>query len=278
MVGAIAAILIIPSVRENEELKKIGYEQATISKKEIKEGKKLTLKQTIKLCLKQKNFIVYMIAYLAHMVMATFMLGSVPYWVKYIVGTNDADAETIASAGLLLGVLVSIPLWMWVGNKYGNRKAYIFGSGLSSMGLLVFFFFATDLIGAFVMTMILGFGISSVWTLLYPAYSDVIDEITLKTKQRQEGVYTGIRTLFGRLPLVLQGFLFGLIHILTGFDASLPAGVSTQTELAKWGIRLHMSFIPFIFYLIAFFLMWKLYDLDSKKLLNIKKQLKESGL
>lgn len=278
ILGVIAAIIIIPSMKENKELRELEMANLEMMEEMSKKGEKNSFWTTIKICFKEKNFIVYMIAFLGHIVMQTLMLASLPYWVKYIIGTGDTDVETIASSALIIGVLIGIPIWTKIGNKLGNRKAYIYGAGLSSIALLVFFLIAVDLVTAFIVTIFLGFGISAIWTLLYPAYSDVIDEITLKTKQRQEGFYTGIRTVFGRLPIVIQGVVFGIIHLLTGFNPGADPGTTTQTELAKWGIRIHMSFVPFLFYIVAFFLVWKFYDLKPDKMLDIKKQLKDLNL
>jgi GPH family glycoside/pentoside/hexuronide:cation symporter len=278
ILGIIAAIIIIPGMRENKELRDIELASLELMNEMSKKGEKNSFLQTIKVCFKNKNFIVYMMAFLGQIVMQTLMLASLPYWVKYIVGTDNADVETVASSALIIGVLVGIPIWTLIGNRAGNRKAYIYGAGLSSIGLLIFFIFAVNLVNAFIVTTFLGFGISAIWTLLYPAYSDVIDEITLNTGQRQEGLYTGIRTVFGRLPIVIQAIVFGMVHLLTGFNPNAPAGTGTQTELAKWGIRIHMSLVPFIFYVVAFFLVWKYYDLKPDKMASIKEQLKSLGL
>lgn len=109
---------------------------------------------------------------------------------------------------------------------------------------------------------------------MYPCFSDVIDEIVVKTGKRQEGIYTGIRTFFGRLSIVVQAISIAVVHEITSF---IP-GAEIQTDLALWGIRVILALIPMIFYIVAFFFMWKVYDLTPEKVQKIQVQLKELNL
>jgi Na+/melibiose symporter-like transporter len=99
------------------------------------------------------------------------------------------------------------------------------------------------------------------WTLLYPTFSDVIDEIVAKTEVREEGIYYGFRTFIGRFSIVIQALTFGIIHYITFFDPT----ATTQILFAQWGINIGMFAVPAIFYFIGFILMWKVYDLKPQK-------------
>ena len=112
------------------------------------------------------------------------------------------------------------------------------------------------------------------WSLMYPTFSDVIDEIVVKTGYREEGLYYGLRRLFSRLSIVIQALTFGIIHPLTNFN---PDSV-TQSIPAQWGIMIGMLAIPAIFYMLGFLCMWKIYDLKPKEVQIIKDKLKELDL
>jgi GPH family glycoside/pentoside/hexuronide:cation symporter len=112
------------------------------------------------------------------------------------------------------------------------------------------------------------------WTLIYATFSDVIDEIVIKTGKREEGIYYGFRTFIGRFSIVIQAITFGIIHPLTSFNAE----ASIQPVQAQWGINIGMFAVPALFYLIGFLFMWKVYDLRPKKVSENKVKLKETNL
>jgi GPH family glycoside/pentoside/hexuronide:cation symporter len=56
--------------------------------------------------------------------------------------------------------------------------------------------------------------------------------------------------------------VFALCHRLTGYNSASGA---VQTELAKWGITLHMGAIPGIFFLLAALMFWRLNTLNPEK-------------
>jgi melibiose permease len=109
---------------------------------------------------------------------------------------------------------------------------------------------------------------------MYPCFSDVIDEIVIKTAARKEGIYTGIRTFFGRLSNIIGPAIIMVVHISTGFVAGAP----TQTGSALFGIRVIMGLVPMIFYIVSFLLMWRVYDLTPQKLEEIQETLESSEL
>jgi Na+/melibiose symporter-like transporter len=112
------------------------------------------------------------------------------------------------------------------------------------------------------------------WSLLYPCFADVIDEIVVKTQKRNEGIYYGFRTFIGRFSIVIQAATFGIVHTVTHFDATSP----TQIPMALWGIRIHSALIPALFYFLGFLAMWLVYDLTPAKTRMIKEQLLELKL
>lgn len=259
-------IFMIPGMKEDKEMIKHSIE---ISEKS---GKNKTYAQTLKFAFRQKNFITYLMVYLAQMVLFTVLLASLPYIVRYILNINP-DIEIIISAAVLLGGLASVPLWMKIGRKYGNRIGYLWGTLLTSL-LLLFMLLVFNLIYAIVFAALIGIAMGGTWTLMYPTFADVFDEIVLKTGVRNEGTLVGIRTFFGRLSIVIQAVGFVIIHNLTGFIAESPI----QTIEAQWGIRFQTALIPFIFYFIAFLLIWKIYDLKLEKVKSIQADLLKLNL
>ncbi|MBN2154487.1 MAG: MFS transporter [Candidatus Lokiarchaeota archaeon] len=267
------ALLIIPGMREDEATKQRQWELIQEEQVLKKEGKKESYWNSLLFSLKQKNFMSYIIFFLGHMVMTSLMLGSLPFWIEDILDSTNAEIETYVSAALLIGVILSVPIWTWVARKLGNRKAFILGGLASTVWLFEFFFFADNLISGIIITFFLGISISAMWTLMYPGLSDVLDEIAVKTGKRNEGIFVGIRTFFGRFAIVIQAVAIGVIHNITGYDPELPA-----TLIVQWGVRIHMSLVPALFYLLGTILMICMYNLTKEKVEDIKKELSRLNL
>jgi Na+/melibiose symporter-like transporter len=200
------------------------------------------------------------------------MLASLPYWLQYVLGIDDPFAETIILLGFLLASVASSPIWVRVARKYGNRVGYMCGTGGTAINLIITLFISMFIPGFFAVMIgiaLIGFTMGATWTLIYATFSDVIDEIIVETKERDEGIFYGFRTFFGRLSIVILALTFGIIHPLTNFN---PKSL-TQPIQAQWGISFGMFVVPAIFYFIGFLFMWKIYDLKPPKVDKIKKEL-----
>jgi GPH family glycoside/pentoside/hexuronide:cation symporter len=274
IVTIICFILALFSFHGMKEDKELIDRQLRILE-EVKE--KISFWKTLNYAMKNKNFIAYAIAYMGHQVMAMMMLASLPYWNKYIIGSSDPEIETVLAAGFLIAVLISVPLWSYIGRKYGNKKAFMMGTLLSTF-LFIPMFFISDLILSTIFIALIGIGIGAIWVLMYPCFSDVIDDIVIQTEKRQEGAYTGLRTFFGRFPIVFQAIAFAIVHPLTGYRAGAPPGPTSQTLLAQFGIRLLMVGIPMVFYFLGFIIIWKVYNLDKETVLKNTEFLKQKHL
>jgi GPH family glycoside/pentoside/hexuronide:cation symporter len=261
MIGLISAFLMVPGMREDQELRERALK--VVESREME----LSFFKTMKFALKQKNFIVYLVAYLATIILMVFMLSSVYFMVRYIL-KMPAEVEIYVLATFLLGVLISVPLWVRLSRSLGNRKMYIWGCGLTAIALIPFLLISS-LVLVMIFAFLLGVSASALWTLMYPTFSDVIDEVVEKTGKRQEGTYFGIRTFIGRLSIVLQAIVFAVVHELTNY---VP-GAETQTPSAIWGIRIIMALIPMVFFIIAFFLMLKVYDLSLDRVKETQNKL-----
>ena len=118
---------------------------------------------------------------------------------------------------------------------------------------------------------VLGIGLGGVLTMLSPIFGDVVDESVVKTKQRNEGLFGGIRFFVTNFSRVIMAIILAVVHELTGFiEAS-----DTQPIAAITGIKLHTGFIPAIIMLLGVIVFWKFYDITPEKAIQIKEKLKE---
>ena len=258
-------LTMIPGHKESRKLR----ERYTL---EDQSKQKVSFLKTLKILVSHKNFMVVMIVFLMDSIIGAALTASIQYIAKYIL-LSETNSILIL-AGFILGALGSLAPWLILSQKMkNNRKMLIIGVFFNTIFLLPFMF-VNGLIAFTIAALLLGIGGGALRIGTNPVIGDTVDELTLKTGQHIEGSFMGVYTFFLRFALIVQGFMFAIVHELTGFDQfSL-----TQTELAQFGIRLHTALIPMILTLIGLVIFVLFYDLKPEKTKEIKEKLKELNL
>jgi Na+/melibiose symporter-like transporter len=257
--------LMYPGVKEDEKMR---------SRLEVMEPKKeqKSFFQSLKFAFKQKNFIIYLIAYLCFQSFVLILMGSLPYYAPFVL-KGSAEVESLLSIGFLVGSLVSIGLWTYLVGKYGNKSIFIVGF-LFTGTILIPFLFLNNIIISFIIMILVGVGVGAIWIAIYPIYGDVIDEIVVKMEKREEAIFFGIRVFFARVSIIIQAITFALVHFMTGFNPEQ----SIQSPSALLGIRMQVALIPMLILYLGGLLFWRYYDLSSSRIEDIKLKLKELPL
>jgi len=229
--------------------------------------------KSLRIALKQKNFLAFVITYALYQTLTNLMVGSLAFLVRYVL-REEAGSQMLLSIGFLIGSLVSIPLWIKLAHKSNDNRKILLIAGIALTCVNIPLIFIDSLIGMIIALLIWGLAFGGFWTLLWPVLADVIDESVAITGQRKEGIYMGIQAFFGRLALLNQAIVFTIVHVTTGF----VEGAETQGALAVWGIQMHFSLIPMIFMGLAIFIFWKWYNLTPEKVKINREKITELGL
>lgn len=267
IIGLILLYLSIPGCRED---------QITIDRYLAKHDSKSERESffgTMKLALKQRNFVAFIVMSTLFMSFVICFQASIPYVVRFIL-KMDASAITYLSGGFLIGGILSIPIWIKLAHKLDdNRKVIIIGGTFLAIAIIPFIFL-NDFTLLIIAMVILGIGLGGFWVMLAPVFADVIDESVIEMGKREEGVFSGFALFFGNLAILIQAITFVLVHVLTGFEE----GASTQSAEAIWGIHIHFGLIPMILMLLGMIIFWKWYDLTPEKVKANQIKIKELGL
>ncbi|MBD3255649.1 MAG: MFS transporter [Candidatus Lokiarchaeota archaeon] len=228
----------------------------------------------IKKALKRKNFVVLALVSISTQVFAACIMGSIYYYVKFILLLPvDSQADVILMLTWFLTGLLSVPFWMKLANKTGNKNLQMIGV-LAVICACIPVFIVRSLMGAIISFAILGFTIGSLTFIKFPIFGDLIDEVTLIDEKRQEGLYQGVFVFLDRIGIILTPIIFTITHIVTDFNPQSE----TQTLVAQQGILMAMLGIPALIMLISALIFWKYFDLTPEKTLLIKGKLKEKNL
>ncbi len=259
-------ILLIPGVRESEELKERflrGYE---------KTGRQSFFK-TMKTAFKQKNFVALLLVVMLFSTAWTLHLASHIYYTKDILRMPLTIALYTYTASFL-GFALFIPFWVNFAKKHGHVKTMKLGALLVSIALTSGLWITT-LWETILVQFLGGIAFGGFVIMISPSTADVNDEFTITTGRHQEGTLAGIRTFFFRFALIFQALILTVVHILTGYN---PDPNARQTPLAQWGIRIHLALIPSLLTLLGFFILYFYYDLTEERKEWVKKKLKEMSL
>jgi len=251
----IALILFIPGVHENEFVKK-RYLQIY----EFLEKQKIGYMNTLKIAFKQKNWRTWLTAYTLWTI--GMMLGQVST-IYFAVGVLGLDISTLAFLVIpfLLTFIPCIFIWSWMAKKIAHVNLSITAMFIVVVLRIFAFFFVVDLTGIIIMNILSGIA-SSAWTcIIFSITGDCNDEVTLATGRHVEATLIGIRNFFLRIAYLVIGAIIAGVQIATGYQP----GAAEQTELAKWGIRIHTLLIPALFTLAGAIIMLKFYDLKGEK-------------
>ncbi len=261
--GFITALLLIPGVKENKQMIN-RYMQ-------IADTKQDSFFSQMKGAFKFRNFVAFIILYFFYQSGVMLMTGSVHYVGDYVLPGDSTDV-TVIFAGMLIGALLSIPFWIFIAKRVkGHQNVLIITALLMSLFSFPMTFINTYT-GFTIMMALWGAGFGGFWLMMTPAMADVIDEVVLSKKRRDDGVLLGFRAFFGRLSWIVQASSFWVIHSLTGF-AKDPHSTS-----AVLGIHIHMGLLPSILILIGVLIFWKMNTLNADKMEVIRKELEKLDL
>lgn len=263
-IGSIIFFLSLPGIKES----KIMIDRAL----QIKE--KEPFFSNIKKAMQMKNFRTTVFVTVLNTTFNACLISSTLYWVNFVLMLpQDSQGGTILVAAWFLSVVISIPIWNLVISKIGTKKTMIvglFSSAVCSLPIL----FVSSLNGATICMVLLGVTMSASFLSLMLMFADSVDEASLNAKKRMEGLYAGVFVFFDRLGYVIQTLIFTIVHIVTNFNAEADQ-ISSQ---AKAGILASFSWIPALGLFLAVYLTWKNYNLDDKKMHEIKTRLEELEL
>ncbi len=277
--GFLFILLFLPGVWEDKRTRE-GYEQLQKVKEEADvESFFKTTKKTIT----DKRFMGKVILFFGYQVGAVMLQYSAFYIVTFSLDI-EASGITLLLAAMMLGALISVPIWFRMSKKINdNRKISMYG------GFVMFFtfiplIFVSGLIGWMISLVFFGVGVGGQWFTDPVAMADVLDDIAVRTKQRRQGVYYGFQAFFIRLGNSSIVWTIAIVHTLTGFPEgvssldALKAANPSGWELAVFGIRIHAAIVPAIIVLISIFIFWRWYDLTPDKVAANREKLKELNI
>ncbi len=264
-IATAAAMLLIPGVLEDRQM--IGRFMRKVAEEKETDGFFVQMRRAFT----HRNFVAFILLYFFYQSACMCMTSSVHYVGDYVLSGDSSDT-TMIFAGMLIGALISVPIWISVSKRIkSNQKMLIITAVLMAVFSLPMTFI--DTYRGFTISMSLwGLGFGGFWLFMPGAMADVIDEIVVKERKREDGIFLGFRAFFGRLSYASQAIIFWTIHSMTHF-AEDP-----RSHSALFGIHLHMGLIPALFIICGVLVFIRLNTLTADSVSRHKEQLIELDL
>ncbi len=267
-VAIFAAMLLIPGVLESKGMIRRYMRKV---KTEQEEGSAASFFTQMRQAFRQRNFLAFILLYFFYQSAAMCMTGSIHYVGDYILPGGSSDVIMIF-AGMLLGAIASVPVWGFISKRLKNNQRMLI---ICAVCMTLFSFpltFLKTYIAFTVAMFFWGFAFGGFWMFMAPAMADVIDEIVVRDKKRDDGIYMGFRAFFGRLSYASQAVTFWLVHELTNFSAD------PRSPEAIFGIHVHMALVPMGFLIVGIAVFMKMNTLNPQKVAEYRRQMKEMNL
>ena len=244
-------ILMIPGVREDKEIRE---RRARLNVSAEREPFFRGLITT----LKDKNFIGYIALYTGYTTTMGIVMASIPFFVQDILLLPKLG-ELIMLA-YIFAVIAAAYIWYRLSYKLGIKKVALIGAvllGLMGLPVLGVPLGPSSLPFVIVIYFIAGFVDGAIISMTMPIFSSIIDDATIKSGRRKEGIYQGTHVFFSRFGIAINAFVFWLVNLLTGYESG------ATSELALLGLRLQISVFPMIIIFTGAFIFWRLYTLKQ---------------
>jgi len=253
--GGIAALAIFIGL--------IGVRNAKITRF----SEPLNVLPAIKHTIANRSFLTYVLASMFIQFTFVLIMAVIPFYAKYVLKITP-DEQTLLLSSVFAVVFIMLAPWRWCTVKIGPKKAMSAAIALFCLALIPFGL-ANNLLTGIIGGCIVGIGLAGLMLLLDILLADVIDEDSVRTGQRREGMYFGSNGMFIRLGVSVQALVLSQVMTAYGYDPLLQV----QPDSLVVGIRLLVTVIP-IFALLAAFFILQLYPLYGEALLRLKNNMK----
>ncbi|MBD3253898.1 MAG: MFS transporter [Candidatus Lokiarchaeota archaeon] len=278
-VGLVLFIFIIPGVWEDKKTRTL-YE--TRLKSDEEEKNLSSFFETSRMAIKDRVFMAKALFFFGYQVGAVMLQTSAFYVVTYLLD-EEAGAITFLLGSMLLGAIISVPIWMILARKVNDNRKMSIAAGIMMVLTFLPMIFVSTLLGWIIVMLLFGIGLGGQWYMDPPTMGDTLDDIAVRTGKRQQAIYYGFQAFFIRLGQTSIAITIAVVHILTGFVEGAPSlselrARSPTPELALFGIRIHSAIVPAIIVLLTIFIFWKFYNLTPDKVAENRKKLEELRL
>lgn len=176
-----------------------------------------------------------------------------PLYILFVVHVLEASVSSnVVLLVFYVANLMGVLLWNQVARRVGKRKAWLMGMATAIIAQPGYWFLgAGDLFWMMIVFFVLGIGIGSFSALPAAMKADVVDLDRLRSGEDRTGLFFSVWSLANKFVIAFAaGFVLNLLAL---FDFQ-AAGQNGPDQIMA--LRVIFIFLPVVFYLIGFAVMW----------------------
>jgi GPH family glycoside/pentoside/hexuronide:cation symporter len=177
---------------------------------------RLNLKDAFKKTISNQQFLFSMIPIICLHFGFGLLAMSLPFFVTVVLGLTEGHVM-VYQGGPILVMIACLPLWRWVGNRYGKKRGFSLCLKLIAAWAPLYFIVGT-FPGAAILSMIylslMMVPVSGLFVFHNALIADVTDYDELRTGKRREGMYFSIWNFMMKVNCGLTFLVFGFLGTL----------------------------------------------------------------
>lgn len=198
------------------------------------------------------------------------------YFMKYALKISSDISYIFMAIPLVIAVVVT-PLWVNMSNRIGKQKTYIISAIYFLIPLVSCIFLPEGkLIPIIIVVVLIGAGISASQVLTFSILPDVVEVDELKNGVRREGIIYGSTMFLNKVSSAVIVAIVTSFMGLFGYVESAGDAIIQQSSSAIFGIRLLISCVPALFFVLSAIFVRKL-PLGKEAFDKIKESVAEKG-
>ncbi len=277
--GLLFFILILPGVYENKRLR-AKYIQAERVSKEVHQSFSQVAKKVLSDRIVRSKYFFFF----GYQAAVALINASALYVVTYILDDPENDSLIFLMGAMLIGALVSTPVWSAVAQRINNNKKMSVSAGFVMAVSFVPMLFASELWQWIACLALFGISLGGQWFMDPPTMGDVLDDVAARNGKREQSIYYGFQSFIVRFGEAFKALVIALAHVATGFVEGAPTLAAQQAANPEgWqavlvGIRIHTALVPALLVLGSTLLFIRSYNLTPEKAAENRKKLEEIGI
>jgi len=189
----------------------------------------LNIIAALKATFSNRQFLFFAVAMVSFQMGLQMLMIAAPYLVKVVMGMTKADVGIFLGT-LLVPLIISSPIWLRVGNRWGKRKGILLAL-LLMVFIFPFYFYIgylpkiPKMVQGLVFFVAAAIPIAGLYVFYNALVADIVDYDELKTHKRREAMYWGITGFLIKASYGLASLLIGILFNVFGNSVEKPLGI-----------------------------------------------------
>jgi GPH family glycoside/pentoside/hexuronide:cation symporter len=209
------------------------------------------LMESLKLTLKNKSFILYLVATICMWFALNIISQAATYYVTVLLEKPESFA-TVVFGAVFGTALVFFPILSFLNRFISKKTIMVISSLIFAVVSPLTYYLGTDvlildpLVQAYIIFAFLGIPVSVLLAIPNAMISDLAEYDAITTGTRREGMYFGANGLFQKVNLGISTLILGYLFATFGKDVANPLGVKLSGVVV--GVVCLIGAIIYIFY------------------------------